>query len=44
MLLIVEKRIRGGICKLSINMQKLIINTWKIMIGINNHYVLNIGM
>ena len=41
MLLMVEKDIRGGILTLFINMQKLIINTWKNIIKIKNRYILN---
>ena len=44
MLVMVEKDIRGGICTLFINMQKLITNTWKIMIKIKNLYIFNIGI
>ena len=32
MLVMVQKDIRGGICNIIINMQKLIINIWKIWI------------
>ena len=41
MLLMVEKGIRGGYVTLFIDMQKLITNTWKIMIKIK---ILNTGM
>ena len=44
MLLMVEKDIRGGILTLFIDMQKLIINTWKNIIHIKNCYILNIDM
>ena len=44
MLLMVEKDIRGGILTLFINMQKLIINTWKNIIKIKNRYILNNDM
>ena len=47
MLLMLEKGIRGGIWHsvyLFIDMQKLITNTWKIMIKIKNRHVLNTGM
>ena len=40
MFLMVEKGIRDSI----INMQKLITYTWKIMIEIKDHHVINIGM
>ena len=43
MLLIVEKGIRGRMYH-SISMQKLITNTWKIMIKVKNCHVFNIGM
>ena len=40
MLLMAEKGIRGGICvTLFINIQKLITNTWKIMIKIKNRHI-----
>ena len=44
MLIMVEKGIRGGICNELIDMQKLIINIWKIMIEIKNHHMQNIVM
>ena len=44
MLLMVKKDIRGGILTLFIDMQKLIINTWKNIINIKNCYILNIDM
>ena len=44
MLLMVEKEIRGGIVTQLINMEKLIINIYKIMVGIKGHHILNIGM
>ena len=44
MLLMVEKDIRGGILTLFINMQKLLINTWKNIINLKNRYILNIDM
>ena len=44
MLLMEEKNIRGGICTLYINMQKLITNTWKTMTKINNRHIFNIGI
>ena len=39
----VEKSIRGRIF-LFIDVQKLITNTWKIMIKIKDRHILNIGM
>ena len=42
-LLMVEEDIRQGICH-SIDMQKLIRDTWKIMIQIMNCCIFNIGM
>ena len=44
MLLMVEKEIRGGISHLSIDMQKLITNKWKIVIKIKNCHIFNIRM
>ena len=45
MLLMVEKGIRGGTYHVQfIDMQKRIINTWKFMIKIVNHHILNTGM
>ena len=44
MLIMVEKGIRGEMCNEFIDMQKLIINIWKIMIEIKNHHMQNIGM
>ena len=41
MLLMEEKGMRGQII---ISMQKLITNTWKIMIKTKNLYIFNIGM
>ena len=44
MLLMVEKGIRGGICKsINICIQKPITNIWNIMIKIKNRHILNIG-
>ena len=46
MLIMVEKCIRGRICYFTvfIDMQKLIISIWKIMIRITNRCILNIGI
>ena len=44
MLLIVEKGVREGICYSSIDMQKLMTNTWKIMIKTKNGCIFSIGM
>ena len=50
MLLMVEKGIRGGVylfinkVTLFIDMQKLIISTWMIMIKIKNLHIFNIEM
>ena len=44
MLIIVEEGMRGGYVTLFINMEKLMTNTWKIMIKIKNFHVFNIGM
>ena len=38
-----KKGIRGVICN-AIGMQKLIVNTWKIMTKIKNHHILLTGM
>ena len=43
MLLMVEKGITEGICH-SIDMQKLITDTRKIMIKVKNRHIFNIGM
>ena len=47
MLLMVEEGIRGGIChsiskNFNINILKLTINTWKIIIIMKSHHILNI--
>ena len=42
-LFMVEKGIGGRIVTLFIDMQKLIINAWNIMIKIKNCYIFNIG-
>ena len=42
MLLMVQKDIRGKYVTLFIYMQKLITNTWKIMINIKNSHAFNI--
>ena len=47
MQLMVEKRIRGGICHAIhryAKANKLITSVWKIIIEIKNHYILNILM
>ena len=44
MLLMLEKRIRGGICDSINRYGKLIINIWKIMIKIESCHILNIGI
>ena len=44
MLLMVEKVLEEKSATLFINMQKLITNTWKIMIKLTNRCILNIGM
>ena len=44
MLLIAEKGISRGIISLFIDMQKLITNTWKIMIKIKNYHIFNIEL
>ena len=44
MSLMVEKRIRGEYVTLLIDMEKLIINIWKIVVKIKNRHILNIGM
>ena len=44
MLSIIEKGIKGGLYTLLIDMQKLIINIWKILIKIKNLPILNIAM
>ena len=44
MLIMVENGIRGGYVTLFTNMQKLITNTWKIMIKIKNCHVFNTGI
>ena len=43
-LLMVEKGIRGGNVTLFIDMQKIIKNTWKIIIKIKSCHMFNIGM
>ena len=44
LLVMVEKGIRGECVRQFIDMQKLIINIWKITIKKRNHYILNIEM
>ena len=44
MLLMIEEGIRGGICHLFIDTQKLITNTWKFRMKIKNYPKLNNGM
>ena len=44
LLVMVEKGIRGECVRQFIDMQKLIINIWKITINKRNHYILNIEM
>ena len=44
LLVMVEKGIRGECVRQYIDMQKLIINIWKITIKKRNHYILNIEM
>ena len=44
LLVMVEKGIRGECVRQFIDMQRLIINIWKITIKKRNHYILNIEM
>ena len=44
MLLMVEKGLEDDYVTLFINMQKLIRNTWKIIIKIKNSHIFNIGI
>ena len=44
MLLMVEKAIRGGIFHTINQYAKLLTNTWKIIIKIENRHIFNIGM
>ena len=45
LLLMVQKRIRGGIATLFVNMQKIMKDyIWKIMIKVKNRHIFNIGM
>lgn len=44
MILIIEKQITGRYATLLIDIQKPMINIWKITIIIKNFHILNIGM
>ena len=43
-LLMAEKYIRGGICHFIIDMQKVIRNTWNIIMKLKNRQILNTGV
>ena len=44
MLLMVQKGIRGWICHAIHRYAEVVQNIWTIMIKVNNHYILIIGM
>ena len=44
MLLMVKKELEQEYVTQLINIQKLVINIWKVTIGMKNRHILNIGM